>query len=184
MPIVPAPGIVLTINSGNSPEDELIRLGSALLDEPNLANHIAVLIRQDAKGTWWALEGRPGGVGWADATRYLNNKLTISNQHQPLTDLQRTGPSGICNWMERLINSSYDWDAIVGDGFRDLHLPVLPDPWTEKVGKNGLVAGHVVCSSAAIFAYVMAKAAHPEYTDAAHEEPSDWVKFILANSYQ
>jgi hypothetical protein len=181
MPIVPAPGIVLAINSGNSPEDELIRLGSALLDEPNLANHIAVLIRQDAKGTWWALEGRPGGVGWADATRYLNSKLTISNQKQPLD----TGQRGvICEVMNKLINTSYDWDAIVGDGFRDLHLPILPDPWAEKMSKNGLVSGHVVCSSAAVFAYAVAHAAYPTYTDAAHEEPSDWVKFILANSYQ
>jgi hypothetical protein len=181
MPIIPAPGIVLAVNSGDSPEDQLIRLGSALLGEPNLDNHIAVLDHKDAKGTWWALEGRPGGVGWADATRYLTGKYTISNQKQILTNQQR---AGICVTMQRLINTQYDWDAIVGDGFRDLHLPVLPDPWAEKVGKNGIVAGHVVCSSAAVFAYAQNHAAYPTYTDAAHEEPSDWVKFIMANSYQ
>lgn len=175
-----APGIVLAINSGNSLADEAIRLGSALINEPNLANHIAVLTHKDAKGTWWALEGRPGGVGWADATGYLNNKYTISNQKQPLNPSQR---GIICSAMQGLINMKYDWVAIVGDGMRDLHLPVLPDPWAVK-DKSGIISGHVVCSSAAIYAYAKAKASRPDYTDDAHIEPSDWVKFIIENNYQ
>jgi hypothetical protein len=157
----------------------MIRLGSALLDEPNEDNHIAMLIRQDAHKTWWALEGRPGGVGWRDATQYLAAGTTISNQNQPMSINQQIAA---VQWMDKLINTSYDWDAIVGDGFRDLHLPVPPDPWALKT-TNGVVHGDAVCSSSAIFAYVKAILAVPPYTDQAHTEPSDWVKFWLANKW-
>lgn len=173
------PGDVMATHSPGL-AGELIRFGSALLDEDNIANHIAVLDHQDAKGTWWALEGRPGGVGWRDATAYLNSPYTITNRNQPKTEFQR---GAICSWMRRLINTSYDWDAIVGDGLRDLHLPPIPDPWAEKT-TTGEVSGHVVCSSAAVFAYVQAQIPGPAQADAAHIEPSDWVQFIIANRYQ
>lgn len=179
VPIVPKPGMVLAVH-GSGVFGEAIRLGSELLDEPNMEAHIAVVDHQDKKGTWWCLEGRPGGVGWRDASAYLNNVYTISNQHQPITDNQRYW---ICFWMRKLINTGYDWDAIVGDGLRDLHLPVIPDPWAEKVGGNGEVSGHVVCSSAATFAYIKAQAAYPKYADMAHTEPSDWTQFIIENNY-
>lgn len=158
----------------------MIRFGSALIDEPNLANHIAVLDHKDANDTWWCLEGRPGGVGWRDATAYLNSPYTITNRNQPKTDEQR---KLVCLWMRELINTQYDWDAIVGDGLRDLHLPVPPDPWAEKT-TAGEVSGHVVCSSAAEFSYIKAALHNPGQTDAAHIEPSDWLQFIIANNYQ
>ena len=175
------PGDVLAVRSPGLP-GKLIRFGSALLDEPNVENHIAVLHHQDAKGTWWALEGRPGGVGWRDATDYLSSPYTITNRNQPKTQNQR-GILGVTGWMERLINAQYDWDAIVGDGLRDLHLPPIPDPWAEKTA-DGVVAGHVVCSSAAAFAYIKAGLPCPTQTDAAHIEPSDWVDFIITNHYE
>jgi len=172
------PGDVLAVH-GVALADKAIELGSALLDEPNLASHIAVLHHMDPKGTWWCLEGRPGGVGWRDATAYLSSPYTITNRNQPKTTEQRTE---ICYWMNRLINLQYDWDAIVNDDLRDLHLPTLPDPWAVK-DVNGEVSGHVVCSSSAVFAYYKAPCAYPEYTSQANTEPSDWVKFILDNNY-
>jgi hypothetical protein len=172
------PGDVLAIH-GNALPDKLIEFGSALLGQPNMASHIAVLDHKDSKGTWWALEGRPGGVGWRDATAYLSSSYTITNRHQPKTDEQRTE---ICYWMNRLINLKYDWDAIVNDDLRDLHLPTLPDPWGIK-DVNGEVSGHVVCSSAAVFAYAKAPCLYPTYTGLVNIEPSDWVKFILDGNY-
>jgi len=177
--IEPRPGIVLAVRSDGF-AGKMIRFGSALLDEDNVANHIAVLDHQDAKGTWWALEGRPGGVGWRDATAYLSSPFTISNCHQAMTVEQQFT---VCDVMRKLINTQYDWNAIVGDGLRDLHLPVIPDPWAEKTS-YGEVSGHVVCSSAAVFAYIRSSLAHPEQTDAAHIEPSDWVDFIIQNHYE
>lgn len=174
------PGDILAIRSDGF-AGRMIRFGSALIDEPNLANHIAVLDHQDAKGTWWCLEGRPGGVGWRDATAYLASSYTIANRNQPKSDAQRAAITGM---MRMLINTQYDWDAIVGDALRDLHLPPIPDPWAEKTKNGGEVAGHVVCSSAAVFAYIKAIVGHPEQTDAAHIEPSDWVQFIIENHYE
>jgi hypothetical protein len=171
-------GDVLAIH-GTTLADKMIELGSSLIGEPNLASHIAVLHHQDANGTWWVLEGRPGGVGWRDATAYLNSSYTITNRNQPRTIEQRTE---ICYWMAKLINTQYDWDAIVNDGLRDLHLVTMPDPWGIK-DINGEVSGHIVCSSAATFAHVMAKCLHPEYASMTDTEPSDWVKFILDNNY-
>jgi hypothetical protein len=158
---------------------EVINFGSTLLGEPGLDNHIAVLDHIDAKSTWWCLEGRPGGVGWRDATGYLMSQYTVTNRHQPKTDEQRTE---ICYWMNRLINTKYDWDAIVGDDLRDLHLPAIPDPWSVK-DTNGEISGHVVCSSSAVFAYQKAPCAYPRYAINTNTEPSDWVKFILDNNY-
>ncbi len=172
------PGDVLAIH-GVSLEDKAIELGSALLGEPNLASHIAVLHHQDAKGTWWALEGRPSGVGWRDATGYLNSPYTITNRHQPKTDSQRTE---ICYWMGRLINTQYDWDAIVNDALRDLHLQTIDDPWGVK-DANGEVSGHIVCSSAAVVAYALSPCLYPRYAPEANIEPSDWVKFIIEGNY-
>lgn len=174
------PGDVLAVRSTGF-AGEMIRFGSALMDEPNVANHIAVLDHQDSKDTWWALEGRPGGVGWRDATAYLNSPYIITNRGQPKTEFQR---GMICSTMRALINTAYDWDAIVGDALRDLHLPVIPDPWAEKTLAGGEVSGHVVCSSAAVFAYIKATLGHPEQTDAAHIEPSDWIQFVIENHYE
>lgn len=179
--ITPTPGMVLAVHTPDNFTDDMIRLGSALIGEPNIANHIAVIDHRDSKGTWWALEGRPGGVGWRDATSYLASGYTISNQGQ-MQAASVAQASSVCFWMRKLINTGYDWDAIVGDAQRDLHLPVLPDPWAER-DVNGEVKGHVVCSSAAVFAYIKGILKYPTYSDMAHTEPSDWVKFILDNNY-
>jgi hypothetical protein len=160
-------------------EADAIRLGEALLGEPNLDNHIAVLSHKDKKNTWWCLEGRPGGVGWADATNYLTSPYTITNRNQPKTMQQRTE---ILYWMGRLINAKYDWDAIVGDGLRDLHLEPIVDPWAIKDDK-GIICGDVVCSSAATFAYISSPCPAPPYKTLANVEPSDWTKFILDKNY-
>lgn len=173
--IAPVAGDIIAVRSVGF-AGRMIRLGSALIDEPNLANHIAVLHHQDAKGTWWALEGRPGGVGWRDATAYLSAHYTISNVHQAKTDAQR---NIVCAVMARMISTKYDWEAIVEDGERDLH---IPDPWGEKW--NGEVAGHVVCSSVAVVAYHEASLGYPENIDQAHVQPADWVKFIMDHNYE
>ncbi len=172
-------GLLVAVRTEGSWESELIRVGEELLGQPGLDNHIAMLHHKDAKGTWWALEGRPGGVGWRDATQYLAADSTVSNQRQPMSDDSALAAAG---WMDRLINAQYDWAAITEDGFRDLHLPVLPDPWGMR-DVNGVLKGDVVCSSSAVFAYAQSKLAVPAYADADHIEPSDWVKFWLDNKW-
>jgi hypothetical protein len=170
------PGDVLAVHTASFTSGA-IRLGAALIDEETAANHIAVLDHQDAKGTWWCIEGRPGGVGWRDATGYLGSVFTITNRNQPKTPVQRTA---ITLAMRSLLGVGYDWEAIFQDGVRDLH---IPDPWAEKW--KGEVAGHVVCSSAATIGYY--RAAPLEYPKNVAQplvQPADWVQFIVENQFQ
>jgi hypothetical protein len=183
--INPQPGMVLCVRT-NGTSDELIRFGAALLDEDDLENHVAVLdhITPDPKGgvgTWWAIEGRPGGVGWVDASAYLSSPWTISNQGQKLTDEQQ---QDICKTMQALIGTPYDWEAIEEAGMRDLHMTSLhlPELWSEKW--HGVAPGHVICSSAAVWGYMKNGADYPKNIDQAHVQPADWSDFIILNGYQ
>jgi hypothetical protein len=154
----------------------MIRFGEMLIGEDDLENHIAVLDHIDNNDTWWAIEGRPGGVGWRDATAYLASEWTLSNQGQPLTFKQR---DDICKSMRGLLGVPYDWTAISQDALRDLH---LPDLWGEKW--HDQAPAHVVCSSVAAYVYRTHGIDSPATTDTAHIQPADWADFIMRNHYQ
>ena len=132
------PGTVLVTRSGGFAAF-MIRLGAALRGRPNLGNHVAVAHHTDAKGTLWVIEGKPGGVGWRDATAYLTSTWTLTNVTQPVTDAQR---AAICTHMEALLGTAYDWQSIAADALSDLGM-TLPG-WDAEW--NGQVAGQVVCS--------------------------------------
>jgi cell wall-associated NlpC family hydrolase len=151
-----------------------IRFGSAIRGVPDLSNHVAVAHHVDAHGTMWCLEGRPGGVGWRDATAYLSSPWTLTNAAQPKTGQQR---AQVCKVMEALVGTPYDWQAIVADGVTDLgwHLPGWEPDW------HGTVPGHVDCSSAAAYAYAKTGLAGPGGERGC--QPSDWDAFILAAAW-
>ncbi len=167
------PGDVILVRSGGL-AGTMIRLGAALRDAPNLANHAAVIDHTDAHGTVWAMEGRPGGAGWRDARAYLRSPWTISNAAQPKTAAQR---SAVCKVMAAMIGSPYDWAAIAADAEADLHLDTawLPS-W------NGTVPGHVVCSSLAAYAYARAGLPGPAADRTC--QPGDWSAWILTRGWE
>lgn len=168
------PGDILAVRTNGIP-GWWIRFGSALRNQPNLDNHIAVVHHQNVDGTWRCIEARPGGVAWADATPYLNSPYTVNNIGQPKTPAQR---AIVCKVVEQMLGTSYDWDAIAQDALMDLR---IPDVWAEKW--NGKTPDHVVCSSLAAWAYGKAQLAEPKTADPAHIEPSDWTQFSLVNHY-
>lgn len=172
------PGLVLAIATVGMFGD-LIRLGSETMDEPAAQSHIAVLDHQDdTTHRWWAIEGRPGGVGWRDATDYLLQPQTIANVGQNLDTGQQ---ALICSAMRQALGAKYDWDAIMEDAARDLHLTEL---WADTDSWSGQVPGHVVCSSLAAWAYKKAGAAYPQQVDTRHVQPADWAEFIQSNGFQ
>jgi hypothetical protein len=173
------PGDVLAVRVADV-FGEVIRFGAGLIDLPNLSSHIAVLDHQDKNGTWWAIEGRPGGVGWQDATAYLNSPHTITNRNQAKTIPQR---NLVCAGMKQALGTGYDDLAIVEDGMRDVGLQITwDDMWKTTPGAPS--PAHVVCSSVAVWMYHLAKLLYPANVDMAHVQPGDWDKFILENRYE
>jgi hypothetical protein len=169
------PGTVLVVRSAGF-AGWWIRFGAALRGHPNLQNHVAVVHHADEHGTLWCIEGRPGGVGWRDATAYLASRWTITNEDQPLTPVQR---DGICTVMEALLGTPYDWKTIVADGAASLgwRLPGWDSRWSD-----GQVAGHVVCSSAAAYAYQAAQAPHPDGDRGCL--PAGWTQWIVTRGWE
>jgi len=159
-----------------------IRLGARLRGKPSLDNHVAVMHHRDENGVWWAIEGRPGGVGWVDATEYLHNQYTITNWQQEKDQSQRFL---VIKIIEALLHTPYDWPAIAADAITDLH---LPDLWAEKW--SGKPPGHVVCSSLAAWGYYKAGLPNPATdkldpkADMSVVQPFDWEDWIVQHHYQ
>lgn len=169
-----APGDIVAVRTSGF-AGGMIRFGAALLDKPNLDNHIAML-HHYVGDVPWGIEGRPGGVGWVDMTHYINSPYTISNKNQPKTQAQR---DGVCAVIKGMLGTPYDWGAIEQDAARDLRLPEL---WEEKW--DGVAPGHVVCSSLAVWGYAKEGLAHPGQEDLRHIQPADWTGWILVNHYE
>jgi hypothetical protein len=167
------PGTVLVVRTGGLAA-AAIRLGAALRGRPNLSNHVVVAHHVDGAGTPWGIEGRPGGVGWADLRRYQASTWTLTNAAQPLTGAQR---AAICAAMEKMLGTPYDWEAIVADAASSLRLD-LPG-W--DASWHGTVAGQLVCSSAAAYGY--GKAGVPCPAGARAVTPADWDEFILRRGW-
>lgn len=168
------PGTVLVVRTSGFAA-AMIRFGAAIRGRPNLENHVAVAHHTDAHGTLWCIEGRPGGVGWRDAAAYLSSKWTVTNAGQPFTETQG---SAIAEQMEALLGTAYDWDSIAADALADLGMR-LPG-WDAKW--HGQVAGHVVCSSAASYAYGKANVPHPDGDRGC--QPSDWTQWIMTSAWR
>ena len=141
---VPQPADLLIV-SATSWAAKLIEIG-AVLRGRDPASHIAVLHHTDTHGVPWAIEGRPGGVGWRDARDYLSDPRTVTNVAQPKTQAQR---DQVCALMVKMLAVGYDWIGGIGaDAAMALNLPRLWAP-----GNDGKVPGHVVCSSLAAWGY-------------------------------
>ncbi len=168
------PGTILVTRSTGA-AGWWIRFGAAIANKPNLGNHVAVAHHTDENGTLWCIEGKPGGVGWRDARDYLASKWTMTNADQPLDGAQR---AAIAKAMEALLGTKYDWDSIIADGAADLgwHMPGWDSKW-----KDGDVAGQVVCSSAAAYAYQKAGVPHPPGDKGC--QPSDWSSWIITRGW-
>ena len=138
------------------------------------ASHVAVVHHQDLAGRWWGIEGRPGGVGWVDMTRYLRDPKALCNHAQPKTAAARADVSAL---MVKLLGTDYDWaEGIARDAFLDLD---MPGQWRRSDPVTGLLPAHVVCSSLAAYGYDRTGLPAPhrpgegvaQWRDV---EPSDW----------
>jgi len=162
------PGDLLIV-SGSNWASKLIMIG-AVLRGRDPASHVAVMHHADAHGTPWAIEGRPGGVGWRDARDYLADRRTVTNTAQPKTPAQR---DQVCALMVKMLGTEYDWKGIAEDTALALNLPRIWAP-----GPDGKVPGAVVCSSLAAWGYGQAGLPGPALSgDWETVTPGDWRTF-------
>lgn len=169
-------GDIIAVRTGGT-AGFLIRLGAAFLDRPNMDNHIAVAHHLDQSGKfWWLLEGRPGGVGWADSRRY-DVKFMVNNCAQP----GRAGAdrAAVADKAKAMIGTAYDWQAIADDTLKAFHMPEL---WASS-WQHGVAPAQVVCSSFAAFLYEWKGWARPATDGDRDTTPGDWTGFCLSNNY-
>lgn len=169
------PGDILAVSTGDGLAARMIRLGAAVMNRPNLANHIAIVHHVDAEGVLWVLEGRPGGVGWRQASDYLASPYTVSNVLQEKTPKQR---ALLSREAVKLVGTRYDWEAIADDAAMAFHITI--PTWNPSFGSG--VPAHLVCSSFAAYLYAKAGLAHPKGDR--NVSPADWVDLILANHWE
>ena len=170
------PGDVLIV-TGTSDVAKLIEAGAILVGDP-AASHVAIYHHTDANGTPWAIEGRPGGVGWRDATDYDRDPRTVTNAEQHKSSAQR---DTIGFYAEKLLGTSYDWlGGIAEDAMRALDLPSLWKPERD----TGIVPAHVVCSSLAAWVYDRAGLDAPCPQDWRHCTPGAWALWIAQQGWR
>jgi len=177
-----APSDVLAVGGyGGSWGQKLIRLGAVLRGQPGISNHVVVITHQDQAGRWIGIQGQPGGVGPCDATPYLAQSTTRSNHAQP----RPGGPAAMQKFLAGCAKSlgiQYDWCGIAEDTLRAAGVPDLAkaiDPlwrWTSpKQQADGLLPGHVVCSSLAAMLYTRVGWAEPSGANPDRTvTPQDW----------
>jgi hypothetical protein len=176
-------GDVLVTREKGWPWSDLIRLGEAFAHTPALCNHVIIAHHMDEQGTFWGIEGRPGGVGWRDLSEPLGWPLTNANNAQPKTREQRLEIAVCC---EALLGTPYDWAGIAEDtrnaltGFWGGHwAPQIAGEWSD-----GQTPAHVVCSSLADFAYEKVGLLNPGGTRRTRmTTPGDWDKFCIKQEW-
>jgi len=134
-----APGDVLAVRTSISLMEKAVNIGGVLTGETGLDNHV-VVVHHTTDGVPWGVEGKPGGVGWADLRRYIRDPHTVGNAEQPKTPLQRATITELATTM---LGTPYDWAAIADDALTALNLPAL---FAEDWDGHG-APGHVVCST-------------------------------------
>ncbi|HEU4913064.1 MAG TPA: hypothetical protein VFV76_14335 [Actinomycetes bacterium] len=158
----------------------IIRLGAALLDRPNIRNHVIVVHHRDDAGTLWGIEGKPGGVGWVDMTTVLRHRLTSDNRNQPKDTRQR---ATICAAVEAAIQRPYDWGAIAHAAAESLRLDELW--WRVEFREDDTIPAGVICSALADWAYERTGLASPGGTGRTrYTTPADWDHFIQSRDWE
>lgn len=168
------PGDILVVSDKKWPSF-FIKLRALFKGESSLHNHVAVISHRDDAGTLWAVEGRPSGTGWVDASIYLKAPFTATNAglDQTRTVAERAKVAEIVKGM---VGTRYDWAAIVELGMDAINADEL---WKAKDFGEEEIPAHIICSALAAWAYKSVGWKRPPFT-ARFTTPGEWYDFIAA----
>lgn len=168
------PGDILVVADKKWPSF-FIKLGALLKGDSALHNHVAVISHRDDAGTLWAVEGRPSGTGWVDASIYLKAPFTKTNAglDRNRTDAERAQVVAI---VQGMVGTKYDWSAIVELGMDAIGAGEL---WRAKEYGDAEVPAHTICSALAAWAYKRVGWKRPD-EKARFTTPGEWYDFIAA----
>lgn len=139
------------------------------------SGHVIVVTHRDDRGRLWGIEGRPGGVGWAQLDK-RNGKWGLANLDQPKDAAQR---SKIVETMKSLLGTKYDYDAYLQIALETIGLNTS---WTDFRGND--VPAHFICSAIADYVYEDVGLANPGGMRITRLTlPSDWAAFIDKGDY-
>jgi len=134
------------------------------------SGHVIVVTHRDSEGRLWGIEGRPGGVGWAELDKRAG-KWGLSNVEQVKDDAQR---SKIVETMKTLLGTKYDYDAYVQIALATIGINTT---WTDFNGCD--VPSHIICSAIADYVYEDVGLANPGgETITRFTTPAQWGEFI------
>lgn len=175
-PLAVAPGDILAVVGGGL-GGWLVDVGQAIAGRPSMGTHVVVVTHKDQLGRWIGIDGQPGGVALCDCTPYLTDARVRSNHYQP----RLLVPGQLTTFLASAAKSlglPYDWAGIAEDAANVVSHDLSADIdrlWRWPSG-NGLLPGHVVCSSLAAMLYDLPDVswAHPDLGKERMCEPADW----------
>jgi hypothetical protein len=140
------------------------------------SGHVIVVTHRDDQNRLWGIEGRPGGVGWAQLDK-RNGKWGIANTDQPKDAAQR---SKIVETMKSLLGTKYDYDAYLQIALQTIGINVS---WTDFQGNQ--VPTHIICSAIADYVYEDVGLANPGGMKVTRlTTPAQWAEFIDKGDYK
>jgi hypothetical protein len=170
--------VLVTGNPNPSLVARILRIGDRLHGGSGLGEHVIVAHHRDDAGTWWGIEGRPGGVGWRDLTQVVTWPRVWANTAQPRTAEQRYLIAVAC---ERMLDVAYDWTAITADARQAFNLWHV---FCSKEWEDGEVPAQMVCSAFADWAYEEVFLPNPGGTKRTrYTLPGDWHRFITTSAW-
>jgi hypothetical protein len=139
------------------------------------SGHVIVVTHRDLVGRLWGIEGRPGGIGWAQLDK-RNGKWGLANVDQIKSAAQR---SKIVETMKSLLGTKYDYDAYLQIALQTIGLNTS---WTDFRGND--VPAHFICSAVADYVYEDVELANPGGKKVTRlTTPAEWGEFIENGDY-
>jgi hypothetical protein len=138
--------------------------------------HVIVVTHRDEQGRLWGIEGRPGGIGWAELDK-RNGQWGLANAEQPKDAAQR---SKIVETMKTLLGTKYDYDAYLQIALSTVGINT---DWTDFRGED--VPVHFICSAVADYVYEDVGLANPGGMKVTRlTTPALWAQFIEEKEWE